>query len=165
MNRKPMLILLGLTVLSFLQVWYFYPQLPETIAHHYNFTGQPDAWGSKDMFIRVHLGTVLFLTAIFIAIDRLITRVPDDLINLPHKEYWLAPERRRKTLQRLSDMSLWMGNITLIFMLLLFQYKYTRDLLERAHELKFIWMGLLIYFVTLSVWIWHSYRTFKAIPG
>ena len=50
---------------------------------------------------------VFFL--MFFAAWPLLLRTPDSLINLPHKEWWLVPERRDATKAWLADQLAWIG--------------------------------------------------------
>ena len=34
---------------------YFYPSLPDQVAHHFDKSGKPDSWGSKREFIIIYL--------------------------------------------------------------------------------------------------------------
>ena len=52
---KKDLAIIALTVLSvlvnFIIVFYYYPQLPNEIAHHFNGAGKPDSYGNKSFII------------------------------------------------------------------------------------------------------------------
>ena len=45
------------------------------------------------------------LSTLFGAIGALIRVTPDDAINLPNKEYWLAPARREATISTMTYMT------------------------------------------------------------
>ncbi len=160
-KRTALWVLIGLTGLGILQGLYFYPRLPDIVAHHYNAFGQPDAWGSKQFLVSFQIGTILFIAVIFYGIGKLIYKTPDSYINLWNKSYWLAPERRMATLDKLSAMSFWLGNITLLFLLWLFQYQYTQNLMGRQHEMRYVWAGILVYIVILFGCIFLFWRAFR----
>src|SRR5262249_39729923 len=46
----------------------------------------------------------------------LIAILPPSLINLPHKDYWLAPERRERTIARFSASMEWFGVALVLFL-------------------------------------------------
>lgn len=52
-------IALLLFLISLVYTFYLYSVLPDEIPHHYNFNGEPDAWGSKNL-IFVLLGIQTF---------------------------------------------------------------------------------------------------------
>ena len=98
MNGRRALIFASV-VLFLGQLLYYYPQLPERIASHFNFRGEPDGWMSKDAFYVFELGLLAFLLGLFFCISYFLPKMPRRLINLPNKDYWLAPERRAETLR------------------------------------------------------------------
>jgi len=69
--RKSEIIVLGVILLSFIIGIYFYPQMPEKIASHWNAQGQVDGYMSKfwGLFLMPLLSMILFL--LFIAIPKI----------------------------------------------------------------------------------------------
>ena len=69
--RKSEVIVLGVILLSFIIGIYFYPQMPEKIAAHWNTQGQVDGYMSKfwGLFLMPLLSMILFL--LFIAIPKI----------------------------------------------------------------------------------------------
>ncbi|HEW91656.1 MAG TPA: SdpI family protein [Thermotogaceae bacterium] len=69
--RKSEVIVLGVILLSFIIGIYFYPQMPEKIASHWNAQGQVDGYMSKfwGLFLMPLLSMILFL--LFIAIPKI----------------------------------------------------------------------------------------------
>jgi len=67
-RRKSEIIILGITLLSFIVGIYFYPQMPEKMASHWNAQGQVDGYISKfwGLFLTpfVLVGFVLLFTVI-----------------------------------------------------------------------------------------------------
>ena len=113
---RVMLILL--TLGSFLAL-YNYPGLPDIIPHHFDFKGRPDAWGSKAFFVGFMLGISAFLLLSVYGTAWTILLLGEDHISLPHKEYWLAPERKEATLRNLLNTLGWIGVCTLLLILVL----------------------------------------------
>ena len=69
-------------------------ELPPTVASHFGAGGRADGFGSRE-------GYTAFMTGIsvgvplLIALGGLLARwLPPGLVNLPNRDYWLAPERR-----------------------------------------------------------------------
>lgn len=46
----------------------------------------------------------------------LLNVIPDTLINLPNREYWLAAPRRRDTLNWMASAGLWFASLTSLFL-------------------------------------------------
>jgi serine/threonine-protein kinase len=77
--------------------WYW-NQLPDRVATHFNFSGTPDDWMSKPAATSLLLATQILIPWFLVGITALTAWLPISLINLPNREYWLAPERRRESL-------------------------------------------------------------------
>jgi len=110
-------VFLGLCVLCVLHAAYFYSQLPDKVASHFGAGGKPDAWSSKTSFMYLYLGIVGGSALLFVGIAFAMCHIPPSMINLPHKDYWLVPERRQETLDSLFQWLLWFGSATVVFFL------------------------------------------------
>jgi uncharacterized membrane protein len=110
-------LFLGLAWALFLaSLAYAAAQLPEPVASHFGVSGQANGWMSRSAYLMfmaaVGFGLPLFITALSVT-----TRfVPDALVNLPHKDYWLAPERRAATFGYLGRHSLWLAAMMVVFL-------------------------------------------------
>ena len=92
----------------FLRLWAWSgSHLPESVATHFNGAVRPDGWMSRSDHQSFMLKFGL-LFPLFVVVLCFATRfVPANLINVPHREYWLAPERRKETFDYLFRHSLW----------------------------------------------------------
>jgi len=117
MKRSRLLPLLVAAVLASLHAWHLSSVLPERVASHFNDAGVPNAWMTRDGFVRVYALVIAVVTLVFAGVGALAPRMPDSLINLPNKSYWLAPERRASSLAWITGWATWMGSSTLLFMM------------------------------------------------
>ncbi|HEX3370863.1 MAG TPA: DUF1648 domain-containing protein [Candidatus Acidoferrales bacterium] len=85
------------------------PLLPDRMASHFGASGMPNGWMTKTQFFLVY--AIALLPALFIEfwLHRKISNTPSARINLPNKEYWLAPERRAETLAYFETFFAWYG--------------------------------------------------------
>jgi len=97
-----------------------HPQLPDRVASHFDASGRPNGWMSRDAFTAFTVGFTLFLAGVPAGLARWLPRIPDSLINLPNKAHWLAPGRRAATLRFVGDWLLWQGCATLGLLLFVF---------------------------------------------
>ena len=75
-----------------------YPLLPARMASHFGPHGEVTNWQSKEQFFMTMVVVVgVSLVAGFV-VPQLIGVLPANMVNLPHKEYWLAAERREETM-------------------------------------------------------------------
>jgi uncharacterized membrane protein len=107
------------TLLGFivLQALIYYPQLPARVASHFDAAGRPNGWSSKPAYFALQAFIVLVIAICFAALPAWIERVPAKLVNLPNKDYWLAPERRAATMASVASALTWFGCAGLVFIL------------------------------------------------
>ena len=91
-----------------------------------------------------------------------VLRLPDTRINIPHREYWLAPERRSESVGRLRRHMRLFGVMLAAFLC------YVHWRVVQANKLtppaldntKFAY-GLAIFMVALTAWIVVLRRSFR----
>ena len=83
--------------------------LPEQVAIHFNASGVADSFASRSTSQLLLAGTVVVMTVIFWGIAALIRVVPVSMVNIPHREYWLAPERKERTVASIGAWGHWFG--------------------------------------------------------
>ena len=163
--RKTTLLMLLFVLAFVVQALYYYPLMPEPMASHFGGEGKPNGWSSRATFFGLLAGVQLLFLFIFIGIPRLVGVLPNSLINLPHKDYWLAPERRKKSLDMMGDWLGWFGVAMLAFFLMVGQLTYAANLREdqRLDESK-MWTMLAVFLVFTVVWLVQFYRAFRVPP-
>ena len=77
-------------------VYFTSAQLPDRVATHFNASGIPNGWMTRGTHIEFTLLMGLVIPAFVLALFSLVRRFPG-LMNIPYKDYWLAPERRQQT--------------------------------------------------------------------
>ncbi len=133
---------------------YWLPLMPDKIAIHYGFNGTADNWGNKMEFIILMGGLMLFLGMLFFGLSALMTRLPDTMINLPNKEYWLAPERRETSLNTVAQLMKDIGSRTLLFFAVIFEITCRSNAslsLQIDTQLFFIVFGMYLFAVIVSI--------------
>lgn len=138
---------------------YYYPQLPETVACHFGSSGQADGWLPKATFFKGFYLFIAFLVVLFPGIAVSLSKMPVSLINLPNKDYWMAPERKRKTLDFMFSYLLWIGSATLLLILDLLA-QTIRVHLGNEETLTHIWPSIGLYTAFVILWIIGLYRKF-----
>ncbi|MBB6051083.1 DUF1648 domain-containing protein [Armatimonas rosea] len=109
--------LLVLPALAAAHCAYYYSALPEKMASHFGPSGQADGWMSKTSFMIFYLALVSIFSLMWIGIGAILKKTPNDMINLPNKEYWLAPERWEQTIARLGHQMSVFGIATGAFLM------------------------------------------------
>ncbi len=89
--------------------------LPDPVASHFNGAGRPDGWMSRAQYL-IFIGLFGFFFPLVIAASTSITRLlPDKFVNIPNRDYWLAPERRSATFDFLTRHSFAFGHVAIGF--------------------------------------------------
>jgi uncharacterized membrane protein len=103
------LVFTGLVLAALALAVAYYPQLPERMASHFDGAGQANGWSPKAFFFGLEAFVLVLMTACFAVLPAVIEQLPPRLVNLPNKDYWLAPERRAATMARVSSALTWFG--------------------------------------------------------
>jgi len=121
-TRLPKLVFAVLAIGAAIYFRSYYAQLPEVVASHFNARGVPNGWQTKSAFFAFLVGVSVLAAVVGFGIPRIITALPPELINLPNKRYWLAPERRAETMDFLSGYFAWFG--CALFAVILFTFGF-----------------------------------------
>jgi hypothetical protein len=117
MFRSPALVL-GLLYLCFFGcLASSSSQLPERVAIHFGAAGQPDDWTSRAGYLQSAASFGLIFPLFVPAIVYVIRFFPNQSLNFPHRDYWLAPSRRAETMAYLFRHSLWFSSMALCFVI------------------------------------------------
>jgi uncharacterized membrane protein len=115
-NRLPALTLGLLCVVYLIFIAGSFSLLPERVASHFGGDGQPNGWMPRVFYLRFIAGIGLGVTALFASLAYGIRFLPTGLINLPRRDYWLAPERRAETSAWLCGAMLWFSCLMIGFL-------------------------------------------------
>jgi uncharacterized membrane protein len=132
-------VFVALVLAALGQTLWQHDRLPERVAAHFNSSGQADGWMRRGLHTAWHVGTVLFLTAIFQGLAFLPSRLPKEYINLPHRDLWLAPERAAATHARVRSTVLLMGCAVMVFFIALFHLSYRANLTSQPRLGGAVW--------------------------
>ena len=152
--NKQRFILFSLISVAVLQIMYYYPLLPSTVASHFDAAGNPNGCSSKKQFVGIYMVVILMMSLSSLVLPLLLKYIPISLINLPKKVYWLAPERKETTFLFIAETMLILGNATTLFLIITFQLAFEANLSSTRHfssETMFILLGC--YFFFIAVWL------------
>ena len=139
--------------------------LPERVASHFVASGVANGFMPRTFYVRFMLFFALVLPSGLMLLTNLTLRASEARMNLPHREYWLAPERRDETIEYLRQQ-----NVRISFILTVFLC-YVHWLVERANELTpphlsslGIIGGLVVLLVFIVIWAIKFFGHFLKIP-
>ena len=150
MQRHPALVVFVLICGALaLDVVHYLPLVPDPLASHFGFSGRPNGWTSHFRMI-AGLAVLVLLFAVIFAGTYFFGRVPDRLISLPHKAYWLALERREATLLDVSAWLRWFLVLTLAFVTLVVGLTFRANL-HSPPQLSVAALAVLIIYLIAAV--------------
>jgi uncharacterized membrane protein len=103
----PAIMLANLYALFLICVFMSPAFLPERFATSFNSAGEPECWMDRSSFMLFLSGMGSLGILVFIVIGFVSRFTPDKWVNVPRREYWLAPERRAETMNYLFRQMLW----------------------------------------------------------
>ena len=151
MNRKglPIGLLMAAIVVSVAEIVALYGRLPPQVATHFDAQGRPDGWSTKEQFVGIALGSFAFVLISVMPIALIAYYAPISLINLPNKQYWLAPERESETRRVLAEWGYWFAAATLWLLTFVFHEAMVANLRQPPQMQPMGWL-LGTYFVVVA---------------
>ncbi len=89
--------------------------LPPVVASHFVAGGAANGFMSRGAYLRFTITLLIGLPLLIAFLSSITSIVPARLINLPNRDYWLAPERQANTFSYLRKHSARLGVILAIF--------------------------------------------------
>lgn len=155
------MVLSGLLIIASVAIsiygWY---ALPNTIPTHFNFSGQPDAWGDKSVFTIFFVPTLqIILTALFVFLyfKPQFTNMPTTLfvVSLPEKQ-------KKRSLELIRNVtvitSIWINTLFTFLALMIIHGSQEQQLGYEKWTLVSLVTVLLIWLICYNIYI---YRTVK----
>lgn len=160
--RAALLVLAVLVAGALAQLLWAADHLPERVATHFNTRGQADGWMSRNAALWFQGLIVLGLPGFLLALAAVLPRLPLALVNIPHKEYWFAPERRAASWRYLRTWMVWMVDLSLLFVALLFQAMYQANAQGPEPRLGgFFWFTMGLFLAGTLFLVVLLYRHFR----
>lgn len=94
--------------------------LPPVVASHFDLSGTPDATMPRDQFTNLFLAIMVLTSGLMALLPTLIAKLPPQMINIPNRIYWLAPDRIVETKQILQAYLLIFASKLCCFMAVIF---------------------------------------------
>jgi uncharacterized membrane protein len=125
--RVPQAVFVLLVFLGFLQARNFAAAMPGVMATHFGASGAANGWQSKEQFFVLEFVLLGVCLLIGFGIPAIIAAAPPSLVNLPNKEFWLAPVRRDHTLAVFRIQMAWFACALLTFLIVVNQLVFNAN--------------------------------------
>ena len=164
-SRLPKVLFLLLAAYAAVHFSAYYSQLPEVVASHFDAHGMPNGWQTKSAFFAVFVGVTVLAAVVGFGVPRIIAVVPAQLINLPNKRFWLAPEHVGETLEFLNIYFAWFGCAVFLIVILTFDYAVRSNLHpDHPPDVSHMWYILAGFIAFAIVWITRLFKRFLRPP-
>lgn len=128
--------------------------LPPLVASHFDAAGRANGFMPRGLYVGVMLAIVVGAPLVMAALPIQAFHDPRARLRLPHREAWLAPEQRPRTIALLSRRAVGLAGLLLVFLC------YAHGLVVQANQvvpphLSTPWFlaGLIAYLVASLVWL------------
>ena len=147
------------------QIVMWYGDLPDLVPSHFDGNGQVDGHMGRDAFC-LTMGLINLSVLIGLPVlGMLMKYIPNSLINMPNKEYWLAGDRRETSLKTNADFLTAIGWMTSWLFIAIFQLSGLVAIKARETinpEFFFVMAIFLIAVVTTTVVLMMKFRMPKS---
>jgi len=141
--------------------------MPEVAATRFGGAGEPNAFMTRFGY-QVFMAFLVTVVPLLVAfLPRLVGGRWPYLLNIPHRTYWLAPERREATLAAVEAHTAFLATILILLIC------YVHWLLMQANaanpprlDIGLFFAGMGVFAVVLAAWIVRLFRRFsRPRPG
>jgi hypothetical protein len=109
MNRLAPALLVVALVVAGVVIGSTSSALPGTVASHFGAGGLPNGAMSREGYVAIMIAVAVGLPLLVLGFTAWLPRISPRTINIPNRDYWLAPERRATTFAYLTAHACWMG--------------------------------------------------------
>ncbi len=154
-------VCLGIGILSSVRVALVWDQLPARMASHYGASGQPNGFMPRDTFFLFYVGLFSAIITLFLMMPRVLSQLPRELVNIPHRDYWVTDERWPEALKRMGDWMAWFS-VALAVLAAATLFLILRSNIWRQPLNNAAMLGILGGFLAFTLyWLVALYRAFR----
>lgn len=146
-------------------VWFTSGALPPVVASHFGPGGVPNGFMGKGTYTAFMLAVVVAVPALIGLSGQLVRAVPHRLVNLPNRQYWLAPQRRAATLDSLASIGVPFALALVVFLCFVHWLVVQANAVQppRLSEGS-LFAGLAVAGVAMVLWLVVFFRRFGRVP-
>lgn len=136
--------------------------LPATVAIHFTTGGAPNDWAPRHVSALIFIAMNAILFAAILSAPRLSFAMPARWINIPRKDFWLAPGNRARTQAKISALLDQFGAVLLLFIFIIDSLVIEANLScpVRLNE-RLFFVCLILFVVYTAAWTIAFNRSFR----
>jgi hypothetical protein len=145
-------------------IWLTSAALPPSVASHFAAGGAANGFMSRGAYVGVMLGVTLVAPFLVALSGQLVSVLPVRLINLPNRQYWLAPRRRAATIASLTRLSVCFASALIVFLCFLhwLVIRANESPVPRLERMP-MFIGLALFLAGTVVWLVVLVRRFGRV--
>jgi hypothetical protein len=141
-------------------------RLPDIAAVHFDARGAANGFTTRDACRRFMLLSTVGVPALIAAVTAALPRLlPPGMLNVPHREYWMAPARARDSVDFLSSRGIWFSCMLLTFLAcvdwMVVKANEARPALFPSAEFLPV---LALFFCATGLWLRGMFKRFPSPP-
>lgn len=158
----PVGLLLVMMAGSLAYLIYFGAAFPPRMAVHFTQAGEPDGWMDRLMFIVLASSMTFMVPPFLVAALGVMPRVmPGSVLNIPNRDFWLAPERRDAMLSNVLYYALWLGCLVEALLIAVnVMIAQANPPGAVAHLTPWHAAVVVVFLGGMTVWVWSFFRAF-----
>jgi uncharacterized protein DUF1648 len=165
MRWLPIAVIAGCIAASGARVAAAWSQLPPVMASHFDAAGNADGFMARGAFftsLALIFGTLVLMLTL---LPLLLRVVPVGAVNVPHREYWFAPERRAASLARLERGLAWFPVPIAALFVQSIELTIQANLHRTGLNSGAFWLGLALVLGSYAILTAKLYRQFASPPA
>jgi len=140
-------------------------QLPDRVASHFGAGNLANGWMTRGGYLAFMLAFALLFPVVIVGAVGWLPRVRAKSINIPHRDYWLAPSRRDATMATLASHACWLGCLLTVFIAgIHFAVLEANAAVPPRLPADFFWTLLAGFLAAVALWIGALYLRFRNVP-
>ncbi|MBU1236318.1 MAG: hypothetical protein KJ634_09945 [Gammaproteobacteria bacterium] len=136
--------------------------LPPVVASHFATGGVADGFMPRGEYLLLTVAVLVVAPLLIGSLASLINILPVRFVNLPNRDYWLAPERRADTLDTLRKHGNRLGIMLALYLFLIHGLVVLANTQEppRLSETP-LFIGTVVFLAGVVVWVWRFVAYFR----
>jgi uncharacterized membrane protein len=157
-----LLIVAALAAAAYIYVFVTSASLPDVAATHFNVHGEPNALSSRNSYRGFMAFLILVIPLMLAGLPILFARRWPQLLNIPNRNYWLAPERIDDTMSALGARTALLAAATIGLQCFVHRLVLAANAADRPElDQRTLLIGLGIFAAFMIGWIVSLYRRFR----
>jgi hypothetical protein len=139
--------------------------LPPTVASHFAGSGEADAFMTRAGYLGAMCFFAAGVPAIMVLMTQRMVRRSPQRINLPRREYWLAPQRREATLRELMLYMMQFG-VAMSLLIAFAHWEVVQANLRMPPRLatERMIIGIGVFVLATGWWLYRLHARFRRVP-